>query len=84
MSAPRRAGIALDPDAHEALQKLTAIVGGAWERKITQSDAIRAMLSLARAHVDELRDVEPGGEGEPVTHVVEVIDDSGRYPKCQN
>lgn len=50
-----RAQVALTPEAHRALVSITAQVTGMLERRATQSEALQAVITVARAHPDELR-----------------------------
>jgi hypothetical protein len=58
-----RAQVALTPDAHRALVSITAQVTGMLERRVTQSEAMLAMIAVARAHPDELLAAAKSVEG---------------------
>ena len=48
-----RTQIALTPEVHRALVSWTAQLTGLAEHRITQSDAVLAAITVARAHPDE-------------------------------
>jgi hypothetical protein len=51
----KRAGVTLTPEAHQALRALAALASGVTERPVSMSEALTAILPVARQHPEELR-----------------------------
>lgn len=60
----RRAGVTVTPEAHQALRALAALASGVAERPVSMSDALVAVLPVARAHPDEYREALAAGTAE--------------------
>ncbi len=57
-----RAQIALTPEAHRALISFTAQLTGLAERRVTQSEAVLAAISVSRKYEVELRAALEAGQ----------------------
>lgn len=65
MPRPRTVGVSITPEARQALRTLAALASGAAERPISMSDALVAVLPVAREHLDTYRAALAAGEDNP-------------------